>query len=847
MITILRIARRELRGGITGLRIVLACLALGVAAIAAIGSLREGIERGLAQDGARILGGDIDVLGGSQPLPDPLRAWLTARGAKLSDITTLRSMLIAPGLNGASGERMLVELKAVDSAWPLIGTVGFAPAQTLDEALGPRDNRYGIAVEPTVLTRLDLTPGAIVRLGTATLELRSTVAAEPDRVASPSLFGPRALISLPALAATGLLQPGAIVEHHLRADLPPNTDIPATIRALRAEFPNTGWRIRQAADAAPQVSQFIERTSLFMTLVGLTALLVGGIGVANGVRAWLAARARGIATLRCLGASQATVFAIALIQVMALAGLGVLIGVVVGASLPVLATLLLSDVLPVPPVLGFFPRPLGLAALFGLLTAATFALWPLGRAMRIPGAALFRDAMVQSSTRPPGWLIAANIALALALVTLVVATSEDRAFAMWFCGSSVATLLLFRAGGWALMAAARAIPRMLPQWGQHSWAQLGLSNLHRPGAATPLMLVSVGLGLSTLAAVVLIQGNVRRQIVEQLPDRAPSFFFIDIQNDQLAQFQTLLAANPGVTEVRHVPSLRARIVSVSGVPADRVAATPDTAWALRGDRGLTYAGAAPEGSRLTAGTWWEPNYRGPPLVSFDAKLAAGWGVRVGDVIRVNVLGRDLDLTVANLREIAWRSMGINFTLVASPGLLERAPHAHIATVRATPASQSQVLRTVTDALPNVSGIRVEDVLRTLSELLSRIAAALAATGSLTLVSGALVLAGAVAAGQRQRIREAVILKTLGATRRQIRAAWLVEFGILGAVAGTLAAAVGTAASWGVVRFIMQADWAFLPGTLAATVAACIAMMLLVGFAGTETALRARAAPLLRNE
>ena len=836
-LTILRIARRELRGGIAGLRIVLACLALGVAAIAAIGSLREGIERGLAQDGARILGGDIDVLGGSQPLPDPLRAWLTARGARLSDITTLRSMLIAP-----NGERMLVELKAVDAAWPLNGTVGFAAEQPLDQALGPRQDRFGIAVEPTVLTRLDLAPGAVVRLGTASLELRSTVAAEPDRVASPSLFGPRALIALPALATTGLLQPGAIVEHHLRADLPPNTDIPATIRALRAEFPNTGWRIRQASDAAPQVSQFIERTSLFMTLVGLTALLVGGIGVANGVRAWLAARARGIATLCCLGASQATVFAISLVQVMALAALGVLIGVIAGASLPVLATLLLSDVLPVPPVLGFFPRPLGLAALFGLLTAASFALWPLGRAMRIPGAALFRDTMAPSRTRPPFWLIAANIALALSLVALLVATSENRAFALWFCASAAATLLLVRAGGWALMAATRAMPH-----GQRSWAQLGLSNLHRPGAATPLMLVSVGLGLSTLAAVVLIQGNVRRQIVEQLPDRAPSFFFIDIQNDQLAEFQTLLAATPGVTEIRHVPSLRARIVAVAGVPADRVAATPDTAWALRGDRGLTYSATAPEGARLTAGTWWEPNYRGPPLVSFDAKLAAGWGVKIGDVIRVNVLGRDLDLTVANLRDIAWRSMGINYTLVASPGLLERAPHAHIATVRATPASQAQVLRAVTDALPNVSGIRVEDVLRTLSELLSRIAAAMAATGSLSLVSGALVLAGAVAAGQRQRIREAVILKTLGATRGQIRAAWLVEFGILGLVAGLLAAAVGTAASWGVVRFIMQADWAFLPGTLAGTVAACIAMMLLVGFAGTETALRARAAPLLRND
>jgi putative ABC transport system permease protein len=681
----------------------------------------------------------------------------------------------------------------------------------------------------------------VVRLGNAEFALRAAVAQEPDRVASPSLFGPRALIGLPALAATGLVQPGAIVEHHLRADLPPGADVAAAVRDLRAAFPNTGWRIRLASDAAPQVTRFIEQTSLFLTLVGLTALLVGGIGVANGVRAWLAARARGIATLRCLGASGLTVFAIALVQVMALAALGVAIGLVAGAGLPVLATVLLADVLPVPPVVGVFWRPLGLAALFGLLTAATFALWPLGRAMRIPGAALFRDAVLPSGVRPPGWLVAANVALAAALVALVVATSQDRLFALWFCGGALATLLLFRVGGWALMAAARVMPH-----GRRSWAQLGLANLHRPGAATPLMLVSVGLGLSTLAAVVLIQGNVRRQIEEQLPDRAPSFFFIDIQNDQLARFQSILT-QPGVGEIRHVPSLRARIVSVAGVPADQVQATPDTAWALRGDRGLTYAAAPPDGTRLVAGEWWAADYRGPPLVSFDARLAAGWGVAVGDMIRVNVLGRDLDLRVASLRNIDWRTLGINFTMVASPGLLERAPHAHIATVRADPAVQTRVLRMVTDALPNVSGIRVEDVLRTVSALLERIAAALAATGSLTLASGGLVLAGAVAAGQRRRIREAVILKTLGATRGQIRAAWLVEFGVLGLVAGLLAAAVGTAASWGVVRFLMRAEWAFLPGTLAATVLGCVAMMLVVGFAGTEAALRARAAPLLRNE
>ena len=315
----------------------------------------------------------------------------------------------------------------------------------------------------------------------------------------------------------------------------------------------------------------------------------------------------------------------------------------------------------------------------------------------------------------------------------------------------------------------------------------------------------------------------------------------------MARFRAIIDGFAGVDAVRDVPSLRARIVSENGVPADQVRTTPDTAWALRGDRGLTYAATAPEGSRVVAGKWWPADYDGPPLVSFDAAIAKGWGVGIGDRISVNVLGRTLELTIANLRDVAWRSMGINFTLVASPGLLSRAPHTHIATLRAPEATQAALLRAVTDALPNVSAIRVADVLAVVGDMLGQIAIALAATGSLTLAAGALVLAGAVAAGQRRRIREAVILKTLGASRRQIRTAWLVEFGLLGGVAGLLAASVGSLASWAVVHFVMGADFIFLPGTLVAVMAGCIGLMLGFGYAGTEAALRAKVAPLLRNE
>ncbi len=830
----LRLARRELRGGVRGLWIVLLCLALGVAVIAAVGTLRAATDRGLAEDGRRILGGDIEVESGSQPLPGTLRDWLRARGGRLSNVVQMRSMLVAP-----SGERQLVELKAVDAVWPLVGEVetraGNAASPPLRELLAD----HGLVAEQVVLDRLGLHAGDTARLGTASFVVRGALIGEPDRVAAPLLLGPRVLIASDALASTGLVVPGSMVQYAVRAVVP---DAPAVLAALRAQFSNHGWRIRDPHGAAPGVTRFIDQTSLFMTLVGLTSLLVGGIGVANGVRAWLDARIRTIATLRCLGAGSALVLGVCLIQVLTLAAAGILIGLLAGATAPLVLASWLHDVLPVPPVLGIYPEPLALAAGYGLLTALAFSLWPLGRAARIPGAALFRDWLLPERVLPTGRLIAINAVVAAALVGLTVVATPDRRFALWFCAAALITLVLFRLGGALVMLAARAGRHLSSPSGR-----LGLGNLYRPGSASSLMLVSLGLGLSTLAAVALIEGNVRREILDQLPANAPSFFFVDIQDTELPVFERLVHGQPGVQDVQQVPSLRARVVAVNGVPADRVHATPDTQWALRGDRGLTYAAMPPPGTRIVAGQWWPADYDGPPLISFDAGLARGWGVKVGDTIRVNVLGRDIDLRVASLRDIAWRSLSLNFTMVASPGLLQHAPHTHIATVRVADRDQGSLLRVVTDALPNVTGIRVQDVLAEVAALLDQAAAALAATGSLTLIAGGLVLVGAIAAGQRRRIQEAVILKALGATRRQVRAAWLVEFSVLGLAAGLIAASVGTLASYGVVRYVMEIEWVFLPGTLAATLAVSLAMMLVFGYAGTAAALRAKAAPLLRNE
>jgi putative ABC transport system permease protein len=834
VILALTIARRELRGGVRGLWIVLLCLALGVGVISAVGTLRAAVDAGLASDGRALLGGDLEIDGGSQPLPDQLRDWLHVRNATTSDVTQMRSMLVAP-----SGERQLIELKAVDGRWPLVGTATTEPSQPLADALRQQDGKYGLLAEQIVLDRLGLHAGDTAKIGTATFRVAGALTQEPDRVATASILGPRVLISVDALPSTGLISPGAMVRHAIRLTVPDPAEI---VQGIGEKFPNQGWRIRDPSDAAPGVSRFIDQTALFLSLVGLTSLLVGGIGVANGVRAWLDARARTIATLRCLGASAGMVFAVCLIQVLVLSAGGIVLGVVVGAALPVVGARFLAPILPVPPVLGLYPGPLLLAATYGLLIALCFALWPLGRAARIPGGALFRDGLVPEAMRPSAGLIAVNAVLALALVGLTIATATDRSFATYFCIGAGVTLALFRAGGSVLMGLARMAPAS-----RFPSVRLGVGNLYRPGSPTPLLLLSSGLGLSTLAAVALIQGNMQHQIQEQLPTNAPSFFFVDIQNDQLPRFEAIVRAQPGVADMHQVPSLRARIVAIKGVPAEQAVTTSETAWALRGDRGLTYAATPPEGTRLVGGKWWPANYDGTPLVSLDTGLAKGWHVGIGDVIRVNVMGRDIDLKVANFRDIAWQSLSLNFFMVASPGLLAHAPHTHIATVRIADAGQGGLLRAVTDALPNVTGIRVEDVLSAVAALLDQVAAALTVTGALTLLAGTLVLVGAVAAGQRRRVREAVILRTLGATRGQIRTAWLTEFGLLGLVAGLIAAIVGSAASYGVAHYIMHTDWIFLPVTLIYTLAGALALMLLFGYAGTASALRARPAVLLRNE
>lgn len=836
------IARRELRGGIRGFRIFLLCLMLGVAIIAAVGSLSAAVVAGIAADARAILGGDLDLrLIHREATPEQRRAF-----ASFGDVSELREMrgMARPSDPGRAADRILVELKAVDGAYPLYGSVELDPAIPLEAALARRDGIWGAAADAALLERLDLSIGDRVRVGVLDYELRAVLDVEPDRGGGIFALGPRFMVALGSLPETGLVQPGSLTYTHYRLRLPDGADAGAVARQLDAAFPDAGWRIRGLDDAAPGVKRFVDRTAFFLTLVGLSALLVGGVGVGNAVRAYLDGKTETIAVLKCLGAPSALVRRAYLLLVMLLALGGVAVGLALGALAPAALAGLLAERFDIGIKVGVFPLPLLEAAAFGLLTALGFSLWPLARARTVPAASLFRNLVAPAAARPRLGDLAGIVAVGCLLAGLTVATATDRAIAAGFVAGAGIALLVFRGVARAVMAAAG---RLSPRAARHPSLRLALANLHRPGAATGSVVLSLGLGLTVLVAVALIQGNLAREIQDTIPEAAPSFFFIDIQPDQAAEFDALVRAQPGAEGLERVPMLRGRIVALNGIPASQVPVSPDSAWVLQGDRGITWSATLPRGSRLVAGEWWPADYSGEPLVSMDAEAAAGLGLQLGDTVTVNLLGREITARLASLRELNWTSLAINFVMVFSPGTLEGAPQTQIATVRVPESAEPALQQAVTDRFPNISAIRVKDALSSVNRILGSVGVAVRATASVTLIAGVLVLAGAVVAGHRRRVYDAVVLKVLGATRTDIARAYVLEYGLLGLVTAGIAAGAGTLAGWLFLTRIMEGNWTFLPGTVAATAGLGAALTLLVGLAGTWRALGQRPAPLLRND
>lgn len=837
----LSVALRELRAGAAGLGVFVLSIALGVAAVAAIGSLAASFDIALARQGRLLVGGDLSFERVHQRASAEEREALDAEGS-VSESGNFRAMARTP-----AGKSVLIEVKAVDSAYPLYGDV----VMTRPADAGPLWRTPGVvAVEQSLLDRLGIDLGSKIAIGDTTVEIGGVLGTQPDRLADRLAYGPKVLMSLDTLGRTGLVQPGSLIRWIYRLKLAGDSaDDKQALAATRArftgEFPQSGFEIHDWTDPAPDLRRESRRFSQFVSLVGLTALLLGGIGVGNAIGNYMAKKRSIIATFKTLGAPSRLVLAIYLLQsfLLALAGIG--LGLALGAATPALLSWLFGDALPIALAVEPHPLPLLSAAVAGLLTVAVFVLWPLGRAARVSPAVLMRSQLSEQNENPALGFAAGSAAACLALFALAIAASNERLITSAICAGIIAAFALFYGFGLAFQRlAARFRRQRLPS------LSLALASIGGPGSLAKSVAVSLGAGLGLLVAVALIDRSLTTELRNSLKGEAPAYYFLDVDAKDLQAFRdTALAVVPD-GRLADAPMLRGRIVAIKGVPAEKANVSPDYRWVLAGDRGLTYTDTLPEGSKLVAGNWWDKDYAGPPLVSFDAEAAHGLGLSVGDSITVNVLGRNIDAKIASLRQIDWESLAINFVMVFSPNTLKAAPHRLLTTLvlpKGTgAATEGKLIQALSERFPLVTAIKVGDIVQAAKELLGKVMTAIRVTAALTLLIGAVVLAGAIAAGQQRRKYHAVLYKTLGATRRRIVSAELLEFGLLGLAIAAVSVVLATLTAWALCKWAFDTPFVFSTAATAETVLMALVLVLGLGAIATWRVLSAKAAAYLRE-
>jgi putative ABC transport system permease protein len=548
-----------------------------------------------------------------------------------------------------------------------------------------------------------------------------------------------------------------------------------------------------------------------------------------------------IAVMKCVGGTGPVLLGSYLLQVLILGGIGSGLGMALGALVPVVASTLFGEILPFRLAAGIHVGPLVRAGVFGICTTLAFSSRTLVTGVRVPPAALFRGYVADSGNGGRLSLILPGVFFAV-LVGLVFLFARNVELAAGFTAGTAGCFFLFRAAARGIRFLSRKMSRM-----ENPSLRIGLAQIHRPGAPTSSLVFALGLGLTCLVAVALVNDNLTRALSTDIADKAPSFFFMDIMPGDADRFAAVVRADPGVRDLQRSPVIRGRITRLKGVDTARAEVAPEVSWAVRGDRMFTFAGSMPDGTLLAEGDWWPSDYSGEPLISLTSDLARGFGMTVGDTLTVNVLGRSITARVANIRDVDWTTLNMQFAVIFAPGPLNRAPHTWLAAVHADPGAESRVFSAVADTFPAVAIIRLRDVLDNVSTLFSRMAMVFKGVSAIALLTGFLVLAGTFSADQHRRIYDAVVYKVCGATRGDILLALITEFAVLGAATGIIACLTGGLAGWAVIDGLMHMRFTLSPDVVAATVAAGTVIALLFGLAGTARALGKKAGPYLRNE
>lgn len=842
-------ARRELRSGVRGFYIFISCLVLGVAMIAAVASVSRGMSDSLRHDGRFILGGDLAIRTPHAPVNNDMLAFLkNDMGARTSIITETRAMARHEKTDMAA----IVEIKAVDAAWPLYGhavlldSAGSEVTAAPADLFAPDENGvFGAAVERDILPRLDAEIGDTVHLGQTPFVIRAVIGREPDSVnATGFALAPRLLTSLEAFRATGLTGAGNLLEYRTRIALS-GLDSEAALEAAKQKVidfsGDDDLRIRTYLNASPSIERYINRLTLFLMLIGLTTLLVGGVGISNAVKSFLDTRLAEIATLKCLGAPQSFVFRTYLLQILFLAAIGIAAGLVLGSGGAIATGAILTEKFSLSDQTRLYPVIWAQSAAFGLLITLCFSLWPLGRAVRTRPTDLFRDLVAPAHNRPALPVMVWIASLAVLLGVLVIETAPIPRYALYFVFSAFVTFGVFQlASGLIQRALRRMRPRKSPE------ARMAVANLTRPGNATTNIVLSLGLGLTVLVAIAQVEHNFSRLIGEDIAADLPSFFLLDIQDDQREKFAEIVGAAKGARNMIVNPSLRGRVVSVNGIPAAEALKDKNEEWVTHSDRGFTYLSDLPPHSRITEGEWWPKNYKGPPALSIATNVARAFGIGVGDKMVIEILGVETEATVMNVREISWASFAMNFAMTFAPGAVDDIPAPYIATVIVDSDAETSLQARLAKELPNVTSVRIRDALEIAQGFLRAIADAVRVSAALTLIAGTLVLSGGIAAARRRHVYDSVVLKVLGATRGRIMRTFLLEYALLGLITVSIAGGLGTLGGWAAMTFILNMPFSFSAASVLWVTALCLGITVLAGMSGTWRAMGQKPAPYLRN-
>jgi putative ABC transport system permease protein len=805
------IARRELRGAFRPLLVVLLSLAIGVATIATVGVLAESVRESVRRDARALLGGDLVLESANMPVADDDLERLFGSDARLS--TTVRTTTL---VTGPDGRRLAVAVKAVDAAWPLLGSVELDPPIPIATAL----EGDGAVVEAPLMARLGVGIGDRLLLGEKRVRISAAIVREPDRLGGFAGFGPRLLVNGRTVERAGLIRPGAVLRYEHRAVVP-QEKLEPVLERLRALEPDANWRLRTVATVEPSVARFSDRLASYLMLAGVASLIVGGLGTALAVSSYLASRRPAIAVLKAIGATPGEVEAAYGLLLGAVAASGVGLGLVVGQLVPFALAAGLSRLLPIPIQAGFHAGPLVLAGVTGLTTAALFAGWPLATAREVSAASLLRAEVEPIRRWPRGNRLGLLGLVALSLAGLVIASVDRPLLGGLFVGGALATITLLAGLGRTLLAL------VVPMCARAPLAlRLAARNLSRSASGSLPVLVGLGVGLGALVTIGLLEANIVRELRVRLAERAPSHVVIDIQPDQWEPFQRLVAETPGATLLQSAPTLRARITRIKGEPVDRAQVADHVRWTIDRDRGLTWQAAAPPGTELVAGSWWPPDYEGPPLVSIEGEVARGYGVEVGDTLAFNVLGRTLETRIANIRrEVDWAAGRLDFVFVLSPGVIDKAPYVRIAALELPTSAAPHFLDRLARELPNATPIEVGSIAREVGATLEKIALAVRIVAGITLPTGALVLAAALSAARRRHMHQTVLLKILGAPRSQVLRILLAEHLMLAGLTGVAAIVAGGVAAWAIVRFALGMAWsiAWAPPVLGLALAMVLAL------------------------